>query len=272
MPLGTLAREVQKLKQSLRQQTATPSDLLSRLRSDPLHIMTVAGMKPDPWQRDLLQSTASRIILNCCRQSGKSTLVALLSLREALTKPPALILLVSPSQRQSAELLKRVTDCYRLLNYPVAPETASILRLELANGSRVVSLPGKEQTVRSFSGVRLLAIDEAARVPEDLYRAVRPMLAVSQGRLVLLSTPFGRRGFFYEAWSSSEPWQRFEVPAEQCPRIGAEFLQQERRELGERHYLQEFACSFQEATGQVFNSTDIAQAFTSAVQPLELSW
>lgn len=48
-------------------------------------------------------------------------------------------------------------------------QTESALRLELQNGSRIISLPGKEQTVRGFSGVRLLAIDEAARVPDELY-------------------------------------------------------------------------------------------------------
>jgi hypothetical protein len=244
----------------------------ARLQADPFYILTAAGMTPDPWQRELLTSTSQRVLLNCCRQSGKSTLVAVLALRDALLKPPALVLLLSPSQRQSAELFRRVADFYKVLGYPVPATQESILRLELANGSRIVSLPGKEQTVRSFSGVRLLAIDESARVPGDLYRAVRPMVAVSGGRLVLLSTPFGKRGFFYEAWSSSEPWQRFEVPAEQCPRISAEFLAQERRELGERHYAQEFGCSFEEAVGQVFRSDDIERAFTSAVAPLELSW
>jgi hypothetical protein len=82
----------------------------------------------------------------------------------------------------------------------VPPESESALQLELENGSRIVSLPGKEGTIRGYPGARLLAIDEAAWVPDDLYLAVRPMLAVSDGRLVALSTPHGTRGWFYEAW------------------------------------------------------------------------
>jgi hypothetical protein len=91
---------------------------------------------------------------------------------------------------------------YRALeDKAAAVKDESALRLELRNGSRIVSLPGDETTVRGYSGVRLLVVDEAARVPDDLYFSIRPMLAVSGGRLVCLSTPFGKRGFFYEAWT-----------------------------------------------------------------------
>lgn len=68
---------------------------------------------------------------------------------------------------------------------------------------RIISLPGSQDTVRGFSGVRLLIVDETARVANDLYPAVRPMLAVSSGRLLALSTPFGTRGWWYDAWHST---------------------------------------------------------------------
>ena len=61
------------------------------------------------------------------------------------------------------------------------------------------------------------------------------MLAVSGGRLIALSTPFGKRGWFHAAWRSAEDWDRVKVTAEQCPRISAEFLVEERvlaRRLG----------------------------------------
>ncbi len=111
-------------------------------------------------------------------------------------------------------------------------EAESALRLELANGSRLVSLPGTERTVRGYSGVALLVIDEAARVSDALYYSVRPMLAVSGGALLALTTPDGKRGWFYEAWSGAEPWRRVEVKARDCPRISPEFLREERRVLG----------------------------------------
>jgi hypothetical protein len=146
-------------------------------------------------------------------------------LREALLHQPALVL--RPTQRQSGELYK-VRRLYNALGRPVACTQETALTLELANGSRIIALPGEEETIRCYSGVRLLVIDEAARVPDDLYYCVRPMLAVSRGLLVALSTPFGRRGWFHQEWTGAGPPERAQVTAGQCPRITPEFLAEER--------------------------------------------
>src|SRR5205814_2588268 len=104
------------------------------------------------------------------------------------------------------------------IDAPVAMRRSTQTELELANRSRLVALPGREGTIRSYSGVRLLILDEASRVPDDLYRSVRPMLAVSHGRLIALSTPFGQRGWFYQEWVGTGPWRRIHVPWTMCPR------------------------------------------------------
>jgi hypothetical protein len=237
---------------------------------DPAALAVGSGLPPDRWQTEFLRSTEPRVLLNCSRQSGKSTVTALLAVHTALYDPGALVLLLSPSLRQSQELFRKALDTYRALENPVPVEAESALRLELENGSRIVSLPGKEQTVRGFSGVRLLAIDEAARVADDLYFSIRPMLAVSGGRLVALSTPFGTRGWWYEAWRSPEPWQRFQIPAEQCPRISAAFLDEERRTMGDWWFRQEYGCDFLDAETQPFAREDIDRAFEEEVEPWDL--
>ena len=188
----------------------------------------------------------------------------------ALYEPGSLVLLLSPSLRQSQELFKKALAAYRQVDGPVPSRTESALRLELENGSRIVSLPGKQDTVRGFSGVRLLVVDEAARVPGDLYFAVRPMLAVSGGRLLALSTPFGTRGWWYEAWRSNEPWERYEVPATQCPRITAAFLEEEKRAMGEWWFAQEYECQFLDAETQPFGREDIERAFEEEVEAWDL--
>jgi hypothetical protein len=240
------------------------------LALDPVEMVRESSLEPDPWQAKALRSRAPRILLNCSRQAGKSTVTAALAVHTALYEPGALALLLSPSLRQSQELFRKALEIYHSLDHPVPMEAESALRFELENGSRIVSLPGKQQTVRGFSGVRLLAIDEAAQVPDELYFSARPMLAVSGGRLVALSTPFGNRGWWFEAWRSEEPWERYEVSAIDCPRISEEFLDEERRTLGEWWFRQEYECHFMDAETQPFVRDDVERAFEEEVEPWAL--
>jgi len=228
----------------------------------PVPFARQCGMEPDLWQERVLLSTAPRLLLNCSRQSGKSQVTALLALWTALFEPGSLVLLLSPSQRQSAELLRYVLRAYRVVAPQVPADAETLLRLELANGSRILALPGVEQTVRGLAGVTLLVLDEAARICDELYAATRPMLAVSGGRLVMLSTPWGRRGVFFEAWEHGDGWQRVQVTAEQCPRISAQFLAEERAALGPHIYAREYACEFQDADDAAFSGAAIARMVT----------
>jgi len=218
---------------------------------DPIAFARRLNLEPDPWQRDLLTATEEHIILNCSRQSGKSTIVAVLALHHALLNPKSLVLVLSPSQRQSGELLRKITTFYRELGRPGGSETDSATTLELRNGSRIVALPGSESTTRGYSP-SLVLIDEAAQVSEELYKTVRPMLAVSRGRLILLSTPYGKRGVFWHAWDQEPNWKRVKVTADQCPRISDEFLKQERRAMGEWYFAQEYCCEFMQDDAAVF--------------------
>src|SRR5262249_24160630 len=151
-------------------------------------------------------------------------------------EPPALVLLLSPTARQSSEVFRKVLMIYHNISTPIPKLWQSALRLELANGSRIVALPGIEATLPGYSGGRLLVVDEAAQCSDDLYKTIRPVLSVSQGRLVALSTPYGRRGWFYQEWESNRPWTRVRINANECPRISRAFLEEEKQVLGERWY------------------------------------
>jgi hypothetical protein len=180
---------------------------------DPVRFARAAGLAPDDWQQAVLRSDAPRLLLNCCRQSGKSTVTALVALHTAIYAPGSLILLLSPGLRQSAELFRKVLDAYRGLGRPAPATAESLLRLELVGGSRIVALPGNENTVRGYSGAALLCVDEASRTEDALYFSIRPMLAVSGGRIIALSTPWGRRGWWFTAWQEEPDWHKVEVPA-----------------------------------------------------------
>ena len=257
-----LRAEIERLK-ALRgaESVAVPADRLEFADS--------LGIVPDPWQNDLLQSEASRVLLNCARQSGKSTMAGVLGLHKALFVPGSLILILAPAERQAKELFSKVAEAYRELGHAIPAESYRKMGMELANGSRIEALPGTEKTIRGFSGVDLLLVDEASRVADELYYAVRPMLAVSGGRLMMLTTPYGRRGVFYEEWIRGEAfWERYEVLASDCPRISDEFLEEERRALPQRVFRQEYECSFEETEDQVFAHEDVQAAISSEVTPL----
>ena len=233
-----------------------------RLALDRVAFAKALGIHPDGWQEDLLRSHSDRILLNCSRQSGKSTMSAVIALHRALYHPGSLILCLAPALRQSQELFAKIAGFYRDLGRPVSPIGERKLSLELENGSRIITLPGTEKTIRGFSGVSLLIVDEAARVEDELYFAVRPMLAVSGGTLIMLSTPYGQRGIFYDEWiGGSGEWQRFKVAADLVPRISPEFLSEERRALGSRWFEQEYMCVFGELEGAVFSREAIDRMF-----------
>jgi len=224
---------------------------------------------PDPWQQKALSWTGKNLMLNCCRQSGKSTTAAIIALHRALFYPGSLILLVSPSLRQSAELFKKVADEINKLEVrPKKPEDNK-LSLMLENRSRIISLPSSEATIRGFSGASLIICDEAARITDDLYYAVRPMLAVSGGKLILMSTPFGKRGFFFHEWTGAgEAWEKIKITWQDCPRISAEFIEEEKASIPAMFFKGEYEGIFTEPIDSVFSYDLVMKALDSDVQPL----
>jgi hypothetical protein len=221
---------------------------------DPILFASDCGLVPDAIQARLLMSTSRRVLVNCSRQWGKSSITALSALFSCLySETPARVVLVSPSQPQSTELFKKITTFWSKL--PGAPEAKqeSLTRMELSNGSRVISLPGSEKSVRGYSAT-LVIIDEAARCSDETIAAAKPMLAAAQdgGRLVCLSTPAGRRGFFHREWTQGEGYERFMVKASECARITPEFLSEERKTLGPL-YAQEYECAFLDNDDEIFD-------------------
>ena len=229
------------------------------------------GFSPDAQQARVLSSGIRRGILNCTRQWGKSTTAAAKAIHMAVHVAESLTVVVSPSARQSGELVRKAEVFARRLGVKVKGDGANEISIALPNGSRIIGLPGTEATIRGFSAVSLLLVDEAARVSDDLYMAIRPMLAVSGGALWLMSTPCGKRGFFYDEWMrTSAEWQRFRVPATECPRISAGFLEEERATMGDRRFRQEYLCEFVETESGAFDRDLVEGAMSWEFEPLRI--
>ena len=234
--------------------------------------MTQLGLEPDEKQLEILRSNAKRGILNCSRQWGKSTVAAAKAVHRAHTQPGSLVLVASPSERQSAEFLRKVKPMVRKLGIRVRGDGDNAISILLPNESRIVGLPGIEANVRGFSAVSLLLVDEAARVPDDLYQGLRPMLGTSGGDLWLMSTPYGQRGFFYEAWANGGPeWFRVSGKATECSRISEEFLEEERREKTSDWFSQEYLCEFTTNEEMLFDRDLVEAAFDDTLGELNIS-
>ncbi len=261
---ATMARQLDRAREQL-------ESILRRdqMPADPVVLAEALGLDADEWQAGVLRSESRRLLLNVSRQLGKSTITAVLALHRALYVPRSMIVMGSPGERQSKELFRKTMTFYRRLGRPVPAETETTLELELANESRIVALPGNEDTVRSYSAVTLLLVDEASRVPDELMDALRPMLSTTNGQLIAMSTPKGKRGWWYEAWANGgDGWDRVLAKAEQCPRISREFLESERRTMRDQAYRAEYGCEFTDALDSVFSTDDIRAALDASVLPL----
>jgi len=224
----------------------------------------------DPWQISALQSTKKRSIWLIHRQGGKSSIAALKALHRMIYAPGSLVLIISPSERQSLETYRKWGVYYDRLNDKPGLVEDRALGCVLDNHSRLEALPGIEGTIRSFSAVSLIIEDEAAAVPDELFDAIRPMTAVSNGAILLMSTPRGARGHFYNIFADGGPeWERVKVTAPECTRISPEFLDQERRSMPADSYAAEYMCEFRSSEdNSVFNYEDISATIDDSIEPL----
>ncbi len=238
--------------------------------SVPAFVRMKFGFDPDAMQERVLASGAKRLLLCCTRQWGKSTTAAALAAHRAISEPGALVVCISPTLRQTHEFLLKARGFLLEAGCVVS---GGKMALQVSNGSRLLGLPGKDAFVRGYSKPSLIVIDEAARVEDVLYKAVRPMLAVGRGDMALLSTPYGERGFFWREWSGGgEEWTRIEVKATDCLRIPAEFLESEKRVQGAEWFAQEYLCSFVGMENQAFRSEWFATARLAGLNTTALNF
>jgi hypothetical protein len=226
------------------------------------------GFKPDEKQIQVLRG-GRRGIVNCTRQWGKSTVTAAKAVHRAYSVPESLTLVLAPCGRQSGEFVRKAKQFVAKLGMRAPSDGNNGISIGFPNGSRIVGLPDSEATIRGFSAASLILIDEASRVRDETYEAIRPMLAVGDGDLWLMSTPCGERGFFWEEWDQgTEGWERISVKAPDCPRISKRVLE-EARAKGHRLFAQEYLCEFVEREGAVF-PRELIEAAMQDFEPLDL--
>jgi hypothetical protein len=247
----------------------------------PVEFAMSVGIAPDPWQVEVLSADHPRKILCCGRQTGKSTVGAVLAVHKALTVPGSTVLVVAPGERQAKLLFSKARRLYEMAGHPLPAHSERRTGLELSNGSIIEALPAVERTTRGYS-VDLLVVDEAAAVQDMDYHGILPALIATQGEQVLLSTPRGKRGFFHEIWHASprngyggsdngprnrygdrDDWHRIMVRSDEVGRIRPEDLEVFRSAMPDEFFRQEFCCEFLDTEGSLFTYDDIEAALAA---------
>ena len=232
--------------------------------------------KWDKWQQEVLVHD-SNITIRAGRQVGKSVVVAEKAVRFALAHKGSITLIIAASQRQSSLLFEKVRGTLQNLDEDLFAEPPTLTRIVLKNGSKIYSLPaGKTgHFIRGFT-VDMLIADEAAYIAEIVWNSVIPMIAVSRktrglGILVLLSTPFGKGGFFYNSFTDPD-FKQWHVNSEKCPRIPKSLLLKEKKRLTKVQYAQEWLGEFAEEWNQFFKTDLLKRQMTFIEWSLSDKW
>lgn len=213
---------------------------------------------PDEKQMMVLRTRARRVLLNCSRQWGKTTVAATKVLHVALMRRRRTILVISENMSQTSEFFQKIDEFLERLGIKAKREAGKTLARRLPNGSRIIGLAAREAAVRGYTA-DFVFIDEAARIKDEVIDALSPVIAVRRGDVWIASTPRGKRGRFWEAWAygTGEDLLKVSAPASENPRIDPELVERCRQEKGEDYVKREFGCEFVENGVEMMSLEDV---------------
>lgn len=227
----------------------------------------------DPWQEEFLSTPGDKILCTG-RQVGKSVICGIDAGEYAANNKKKVILMIAPTERQAYALFEKTLD-YLIHNYRnlirKGKDRPTKTKINLTNGTKIWCLPtGISGLGIRFLTVHRLYVDEASRIPAEVWTAVTPMMLTTGGNSILLSTPAGKDGYFYDTWmnkdDSFKSYTRFSVNSEQVilnrqicetwhelqKNKALEHLQRERSRMSSLEYAQEYCGEFIDELRQFF--------------------
>ena len=225
-----------------------------RIEKDPVcFIETFLDVHPYPYQKDFLTDQSKRIVICAGRRIGKSTMIAARGLWFALMHKNTTTLIISATLRQSMLMFDTILDYISKspwIEDCVQRKTRTLVRFK--NGSKIKAYPcGKGKGIRGDTA-DFVILDEASFMPDDVIgEAILPMLATTDGTVIMLSTPFDRDHVFYKAFTSPN-WSKYHYPTSINPTVKQEFLDEQKELIGEIRYRQEYEAEFVEGARAYF--------------------
>ncbi len=227
----------------------------------------------DEWQQEVLDYEGN-ITIRSGRQVGKSEVIGAKGGEFAMDNPGTTTLIIAASQRQSSLIFEKVkANVDRLCESKkenLYSEPPTLTKIYLKNGSKIYCLPVEitRYFIRDFT-IELLIADEAAYIPETVWTAITPMLAVSRklrkkGWTILLSTPFGKGGYFYDSFTDDD-FKHVHVSSEDCKRIDPPFLRKEKARMTKEQYSQEYLGEFTEDWHQFYPTALIKECMENFI-------
>ena len=225
------------------------------------------GIRLYSWQRRLIDDCSRFRVVLKSRAVGGSFTIALEALTQSLLHDNSTALVVSYSLRQSVEVFRKMRSLVSSLRRVRISEGGAVYvldtvvresgsYLELGNGSRVVSLPNNPDAIRGYRA-DFVYVDEAGMFRDDsgLKAAVMLTTAARNGRVTLVSTPKGKRGWFYEAYKDAMEkgtWSLHRIHYSMAPHISREDVEALRKTLNPLEWAQEMELEFLDEENAAF--------------------
>jgi phage FluMu gp28-like protein len=241
------------------------SEKVKQIFLDPVTFFRfITDFEPTEYQKRILLDPATYLTIRASRQSGKTEVMAVKVLLNCVLQDKFQTLIIAPTQRQSSIVFNKI-DMYLMRNEFLS--TGCVYRskqyIQFSNGSEIYNLPGNNaETVRGYSP-NMIIVDEAAYVKDAVYEAIQPSLSATGGRMVLISSPFGKRGKFYDSHNSLDYYSKYHVSYTECPFLKPEHIERERQSLTEMQFQQEYEADFVEEADTFFSLDLIKNSIAS---------
>lgn len=211
--------------------------------------------KPRPYQQEIIKALEDgykKLVVVLPRRAGKDLTAWNVAIEQCIKKI-CLVQYILPTFGQARRCVFQAIDSdgNKFIDYIpkrlIEKINSSDQKIVFKNGSILQCLGGDTHDT-SIRGTNpyMVVLSEFAYMQQDVYNTVRPILAANGGTVIFLSTPFGKNHFYhlFEVAKELPDWFVLHKKTSEIKHISAEALEQERQQMSDQMFAQEYECSF----------------------------